>query len=200
MGHGQGRPVKTREWPHEHGGRHSSSSSNIPHLMGSSPGRPVKTHGPPHGPGGAADIELTSHGPRPGLAHQISRGWGAARSGPSIFQRMGLGPARPIKLFRGWAVARLSPSQFQFFTARAGPAHPIFKSFGPAQHVFKSLGPARHNFQISPARPSPDKRPMTSPGNFRIVWDSSFVPGKSWIILDLSFGPILNDTQPPSID
>ena len=149
MGHGQGRPVKTREWPHEHGGRHSSSSSNIPHLMGSSPGRPVKTHGPPHGPGGAADIELTSHGPRPGLAHQISRGWGAARSGPSIFQRMGLGPARPIKISEDGP--RPDPAHHIFNFSRPGPAHQLVKSLGPAR-------PGPSHFQKS--RPGP-ARPVT---------------------------------------
>ena len=53
--------------------------------MGSGPGRPVKTHGPSHGPGGAAHIEPTSHGPRPGPdgqrpdpVHQIFIGWAAA--------------------------------------------------------------------------------------------------------------------------
>ena len=97
MGHGPGCPVKICGRPHGHGGRRTSSSSSTPHLMGGGPGRPVKTHGPPHGPGGAARIEPTSHGPWPGPAHQISRGWAAARPGPSIFQGMGRGPARPIK-------------------------------------------------------------------------------------------------------
>ena len=98
MGHGPGRPVKTRGRPHGHGGRRSSSSST-PHLMRSGPDRPVKTHGPPHGPGRAAHIEPTSHGPRPGPAHQN---------------------------FREWAAARPSPSHFQIFTAGPGPAHQFF--------------------------------------------------------------------------
>ena len=91
--------------------------------------------------------------------------WAAARSGPSIFERMDRGPARPINFsedgsqhdpahqnFRGWAAARPKPSQFQFFTAR-----PITFS-----KVSARPGPARHNFQIGPAWPGPDKRPMTS--------------------------------------
>ena len=57
--------------------------------MGSGPGRPVKTHGPPHGPGGAAHIEPTYNGPRPGPAHQIFKRLGPARHN---FQ---IGPARP---------------------------------------------------------------------------------------------------------
>ena len=51
---------------------------------------------PPHGPGGAAHIEPTFYGPRPGLAHQISE------DGPRP------GPAH--QNFRGWTVARPSPS------------------------------------------------------------------------------------------
>ena len=99
--------------------------------MGSGPGRPVKTHGPPHGPGGATHIEPTSHGPRPGPAHQISRGWAAAQPGPSNFQRLGRGPARPIE------ISEDGP--------RPGPAHNIFKNSrsGPDHHFFKSLGTAR---------------------------------------------------------
>ena len=68
MGHGPGRPVKTRGRPHGHGGRRSSSNST-PHLMGSGPSRPVKTHEPSHGSDGAAHIHPKYHGPRPSPAH-----------------------------------------------------------------------------------------------------------------------------------
>ena len=123
--------------------------------MGSGPGRPVKPHGPPHGPGGAAHVEPTSHGPRPGPAYQISRGWAAARPGPSNFQRMGRGPAQPIKFQR---MGR-GPTQPITFSNFHGPARPGPSNFqksrpGPAHHIFKSFGSAR---------PGPDKRPMTSP-------------------------------------
>ena len=120
MGHGLGRPVKTRGRPHGHGERRSSSSSSTPHLMGSGPGRPVKTHGPPHGPGGAAHREPTSHGPRPGPAHQNFRGWAAARPSPSHFQISRPGPARPINFSK--VSARPGPSHFQ--KSRPGPARP----------------------------------------------------------------------------
>ena len=67
---------------------------------------------------------------------------------------MGRGPARPIKISEDgpWL----------------DPAHHIinFSRHGPARPIFKSLGPARHIFQICPARPGPDKRPMASPGIF----------------------------------
>ena len=104
MGHGPGRPVKTRRWPYGRGGRRRSSSSRTPHLLCSGRGRPVKTRRPPHGQGGAAYIEPTSHGPGP----SISRGWAAARPGPSECQRMGRDPTQPIK--------------FSIFPARPGPA------------------------------------------------------------------------------
>ena len=112
--------------------------------MGSGPGRPVKTHGPPHGHGGAAHIEPTSHGPRPGPAHHIFN-----------FSRPG--PARPINFSIFHGPARPGPSIFQ--KSRPGPARPITFS-----EVLARPGPARHNFQIGPVRPGPDKRPMTSPG------------------------------------
>ena len=137
MGHGPGRPVKTRGRPHGHGGRRSSSSSSnsTPHLMGNGPGRPVITHGPPHGPGGAAHAEPTSHGPRPCPVHQISRGWTAARPGPSKFQRMGRGPTQPITFSIFYGPARSGPSHFR--KSRLGPARPVtsFRSArpGPAQ-------------------------------------------------------------------
>ena len=146
MGHGPGWPVKTCGRPHGYGGRRSCIS-NTPHLMGSGPGRPVKTHEPPHGPGGAAPMEPTSHWPRPDPAYQISRGWAAARRGPSNFQRMGRGPTQPVTFSNFPGPAR--PFNFSKVSARSGPAH----------HTLKSLGPAR---------PGPDKRPMTSPGKYQI--------------------------------
>ena len=148
MHHRPGRPVKTRGQSHGHGG-HRCSSSSTPHLMGSGPGRPVKTHGPPHGPGRAAHIEPTSHGPRPSPAHQISRGWAAARPGPSNFHMMGRGgPARPIK--------------FSEHGPRPGSAHHIFK--------FSRSGPARPiNFQKSRARPGPLHFQKSRPGSARSV-------------------------------
>ena len=120
LGHGPGRPVKTRERPHGHGGRRSSSSSSKPHFMGSGPGRPVQTHEPHHGPGGAAHIEPTSHGPRPGPAHQVSRGWAAARPSPSHFQNFTArpGPSSVQKYRPGPA----SPITFSKVSARPGPA------------------------------------------------------------------------------
>ena len=65
-------------------------------------------------------MEVTSHGPHPGQAHEN---------------------------YRGWAAARPSPSLFQFYTARPGPDNQSSKILGPARpgpahHIFKSLGPA----------------------------------------------------------
>ena len=162
-GHGPGRPVKTLGRPHGHGGRRSngSSISSTPHLMGSGPGRPVETHGSPHGPGGAAHTEPTSHGPRPDPAHHISRGWAAARPGPSKLQRMGRGPAQPITLSNCHGPVRPGPSNFQ--KSRPGPARPITFS-----NVSARSGPARHNFQIGPAWPGPNKRLMVSPGIYNV--------------------------------
>ena len=88
------------------------------------------------------------------LVHLIS--WAAVRPGPSNFERMGRGPARPInfsedgpwpgpahQFFRGWAAARPGPSIFQ--RMGSGPAQPITfsKIQGPAHHFFKRLGQAR---------------------------------------------------------
>ena len=149
MGHGPGRPVKTRGRPHGHGGRRRSSSSRTPHLIGSGPGRPVKTHGPPHRPGGAAHIEPTSHGPRPGPAHQISRGWAAARPGLSKFRRMGRGLTQPITFSNFHGPDRPGPSIFQ--KSRPGPARP-----GPS-HLKKKFrrGLARPVTMFRSARPGP---------------------------------------------
>ena len=167
MGHGPGRPVKIRGQPHGHGGRRSSSSSrSTPHLMGSGPGRPVKTLGPPHGPDGAVHIEPTSHGPRPGRAHQISRGWATARPGPSNFERIGRGPARPVKIQR-MGRGPTQPITFSIFHGPAWPGPSIFQKSRPhpARRITYSKvsalpGPARHNFLIGQARQGPEKRPM----------------------------------------
>ena len=77
------------------------------------------------------------------IRDSISRA--AARPDPSNFERMGRGPARSIKFQR---MGRCPTQPITFSTCTVGP--------GPAHHIFKSLGPAR---------PGPDKRPMTSPGN-----------------------------------
>ena len=137
MGHGPGQPVKTRGRPHGHGGRRRSSSSSTPHLMGSGPGRPVKTHGPPHGPGRAAHIEPTSHGPRPGPAHQIFREWAAAQPSPLQISEGGPRPGPAHHIF----TARPGPSHFQ--QSRPGPAHQISNSLGPAQPITFSKVSAR---------------------------------------------------------
>ena len=83
---------------------------------------------------------------------------------------MGRGPARPIKFSEFGP--RPGPAHHIFNFSRLGPARPIKFSkvlarLGPAHHIFKSLGPARHNFQIGPAWPGPDKRPMTSPAKYK---------------------------------
>ena len=146
--------------------------------MSSGPGWPVKTDGSPQGPGGVAHIDPTSHGPWPGPAHQLSRGWAATGAGPSIFQRMCRGPAHHFHT--GWAAARHGPSKLQrmgrdptkpitlnqfygpvrsikFRNVLARFAHDCLKRFGRARP-----GPASHNPQIGPARSVLDTRPITS--------------------------------------
>ena len=130
-------------------------------------------------------MESTSHGPRPGPAHQISRGWAAARPDPSIFQGMGHDPARSIKISEDGP--RPGPAHHMFKFSRPGPSN--FQSLAPARpgplHFQKSRpgsarpGPARHNFQIGPARPGPDKRPMTSPVFFARRWNATLLSGTS---------------------
>ena len=163
MGHGPGRPVKTRGRPHGHGGRRSSSSSSssTPHTMGSGPCRPVTIHESPHGPGRAAHIEPTSHGPRPGPGAKTSRVWAAARLGPSNSPRIGRSPVRPIKIAENGP--RSDPAHDSFNFSRPGPARSITCS-----KVSARPGPARHVFQIGPARPGPDKQSMTSAGMLQL--------------------------------
>ena len=151
MGRGLGRPAKTRGLSHGQGGlRHRTyySSNSTPHFMGRGPSRPGKTRGPPHGLGRAAHIKPTSHGQRPGPAHQISSRWAAARLGPSNFHMMGRGPARPIKFSDDGPRPGLH-HQISHDGPQPGPAHQIFRTLGPAQ-------PGPPNFQNSrpgPARP-----------------------------------------------
>ena len=86
----------------------------------------------------------------------MGRRW---RAGPSIFDMMGRGPARPIyfsfggprpgparQLLRGWAAARPSPSHFQKSPALPGPAHQIFLMCrpGPARPMTLAAKPMRH--------------------------------------------------------
>ena len=122
------------------GGHRRLSSSSTPHILGRGRGRPVKTRGPPHGPGRSVHVEPIYHRPRSGPAHQICILWATARPGPSFFQRIGHGPARPIN--------------FSEDGPRPSPTHHVFKIFGPARlgtSRFKILGPARPG----PARPEP---------------------------------------------
>ena len=133
--------VFNRQRP-RHAPKSSCCSSNSPHLMGHGPGRPVKTRGPLRGPGGAAHMEPTYHGPRPGPAHQCLR----------VDRR----PAHPID------VSEDGPGP--------GPSHHIFTFSRPSlawptnfPKVSTRPGPARHNLKIGPIRPGPDKRPLRSP-------------------------------------
>ena len=125
MGYGPGRPVKTCGRPHGHGGRRISSSSSTPHLMGSDPGRPVARQ----------NTWAASWAGRSG-PYRAHISWAAVRPGPSNFERMRRGSARPIKFsedgprpgpahekFGRWAAARPSSSHSQIFTARPDPAH-----------------------------------------------------------------------------
>ena len=83
-----------------------ASPSNIP-LMSRGPARPIK---------------VSSGGPHPGPAIQFFRRWAAVRPGPSLFQRMGLGPAQPITFSKihGPAMTwQRGPSNIGF--VRAGP-------------------------------------------------------------------------------
>ena len=73
--------VAVRAGPSKHMGRlmgRTERPIESPHLMGRGPARPTK---------------FREDGPRPGPAHQILRGWAAARPGPSNFQKSRPGPA-----------------------------------------------------------------------------------------------------------
>ena len=83
--------------------------------------------------------------------------WAAARPGPSNFHRIGRDPAQPITCSILHGPAR--PGQSNFQKSRLGPARPITFS-----KVSARPDSARPNFEIGPARPSPEKRPMKSPG------------------------------------
>ena len=173
--------------------------------MGRGPGRPVKTRS---GLMVTADVVVAVAGVhhiswvavRAGPSKHMGRlmgrasgpyrahiSWTAARPGPSNFERMGRGPAQPIKIledgprpgpghqkFRGWVAARPSPSHFQIFKARPGPAHPIFIDLGPAHHIFKSLGPARPGPSQLSDRPGP-ARPRQTAHDKPCFFASSFV-------------------------
>ena len=79
---------------------------------------------------------------RPG--HQIIIWGAAARSGPSNFQRMGLGPARPIN-FQRMGRGPAQPITVSKFTARPGPAHHFFFISArpdPAHHM--AAGPMNY--------------------------------------------------------
>ena len=66
-------------------------------------------------------------------AHQILIWWAAARSGPSIFQRMGRGPAQPITFSKIYGPARPGPSH-------GSEGHETRALYGPARQLG---GPAR---------------------------------------------------------
>ena len=106
--------------------------------------------------------------------------WAAVRAGPSKHVGRLMGRAERPRAHISWAAAPARPINFSEDGSRPDPAHQIFKSLGPARpgsahHIFKNLGLARHNIQIGPARPGPDKRPMTSPEN------TSLCPFEEWL-------------------
>ena len=94
------------------------------------------------------------------------------------------GPARPIKFLD--AGPRPGPAHRIFKVSRPGPTRPgparsiIFSKCstrpGPAHHIFKILGPAHHNFQIGPARPGLDHRPMIISPVFPMLLARSIYP------------------------
>ena len=78
-------------------------------------------------------------------------GWASpARPGPANFQRVGRGPARPIKISEdGPRPGPAHQSHFQKITARRGPAHHFFNSLarpGPARHMVAR--PMRHGLYM----------------------------------------------------
>ena len=74
-------------------------------------------------------ITFLYDGPGSGPARQFLRGWAAARPDPSIFQRIGRGPAQPITLSNIYGPAR--PIIFSKVSARPGPARLIIWQRGP---------------------------------------------------------------------
>ena len=138
MGHGPGRPVKTRGRLHGHGERSSSSSGSTPHLMGSGPG-PSKHMG-----------RLMGRAERPIQSpHLMGRG----PTRPIIFQRMGRGPARPINFSK--VSARPGPLHFQ--KSRPGPTRPVT--------IFRSARPGPDNGPMtSPEKNGVPKKKASTPG------------------------------------
>ena len=122
---------------------------------------------------------------------------------------MGRGPARPIKIsvdgpdrthhiFNFSRPGPARPINFSKVSAQPGPARPIKFSKVSARY-----GPARQNFQIGPARPVPDKRPVTSPVFFTYflfcaVWFHNRIragPAKKRIINLKALAPPLFSNQ-----
>ena len=106
MGHGPGRPVKTRGRSHRHVGGRSCSSSSAPNLMGSAPGR--------------ASEHVCLAERHIWVTYRADISWAAVRPGASNFERMGRGPARPTSFSK--VSPRPGPSPF---SDRPGPAHAI---------------------------------------------------------------------------
>lgn len=125
----------------------------------------------------------TSHGPRPGPAHQIFRSWAAACPGPPNFsargplpglahqsiQSTGRDPTRSIKFSEHGS--RHGPAKHMFNFLRPGPARSITlrkNSARPGPSNIRTVrpGPAGpwhlQNSWPNPARPGPGQRPMTS--------------------------------------
>ena len=149
----------------------------------------MKIHGPPRGLGRVARSKPTSHGPRCGPAR-----------GPSSFESMGCGSARPIKTsfhqlrpprpmkFSGdeprpgpahqsylcWAQARPCPAHVLKISARPGPAHDIFKILGPARTLTTSPENTdeRTRYCGSETLPTPATR-ASSCGRCRTLYSSS---------------------------
>ena len=109
------------------------SLSSATRLIGRGPDQLLKTRGPLHGQGGAAHIlrstaYISSAAARPDPSNFWMTGRGPA--GPSVFRKMGHGPAHQI--YGCWAAAGSGPSRFRKFR---GPAWPM--------NVSKIVGPAR---------------------------------------------------------
>ena len=132
-----------------------------------------------------------------------------ARAGPSIFQRPGRGPARPVKFFRGRAAAQPGPSNVKI--CRPGPARPIsFSNLsawpGPAHDIRSeahetraSYGPAR-GFEepaYGPAHGLAHVLPRTKNCTltfflyFRIYYRLIVLPGNRYIFIPIHSRSIL---------